>query len=529
MVSHTFEPTKTARAKFVKLDSSIIMRQIKETVANSGQVGVSPLERLSRSSSVMSFRKPDDRSTERALKSPAFKIRRNSATKIFPASSRSEYQLFGGSPQKDSSDATLGITSTRFRPAVYDTPQTTEAADAASGPLSFSFAALNDERQKVRRVFPEFKVQGLKDFSRYPLESLDPGWDPRIDYNFLIKDHPRALSRFTTEKGQVVWRPCTVLHYDKETHEFTIVWDKEDGAAQNSAADTELSPVQVPKRFAFSREVIRAKMLDQKKFLVQHPTALLPESQEPEQKVLTKKVRKLNLILHGESIPEQETIRKESFTARCLNLLSLSLKDAILHDKPAPDVRVLFPSSSLERIRIKGGLSFEQMETAVDEILDCFMTNVVEFYVQYHEVQRLEDFQAKFRCGLGAGAHAVDVASMNILSFVEHINEEYIEDETLTTKDSRENWAVSHSENERGLVFSRYSRPFIGFLRQQKAGADMGLALRHSVSSYLGLNADELASNTTSGGPNETNTSTRKMSRKHSMENVVLPRECRFI
>ena len=514
-IVHTFEPVVSVQRKHLKLDSSQVMRQIRDSKPTDALLHTS-LEPLTRSSST------------KRLQSPQYQLNRSSTLKEAKLTARSEYQLMLSNPQLKNlpklptnlSQRRASLSARMSDKSPLSEETLTTSHHVVGGGQSRD---LDEEVEKVREVYPDFRIQGLKDFSKYPLERLDPGWDPRIDYGYVIRDHPKALSRFTNKDGEVIWMPCTVTKYDKETHEFTIVWDQVEPQEEHRPR---LPQLKQPKLLPFSKEAIRARFAAADKSQSEAASDPLFESRAPEKKTLTKKVRKLNLVLHGESISEQESIRHAALAARSVNLLSLSLKDAILHDKPAPEVRILFPSSCLERIRQKGRLSYEEMQSEVEDILDSYSTNLMQFYVEYHKIERLEDFENQFKCSINKRWQSINVSEMNILSIHEHINEEYIEDETLVHNQTDFHPQSKENHLNRGeLKFSRYSRPFIGYSRKTKEGDNIPSILKQSIAEYLSLgNLTD-----TTDPPKLQDMSSRKLSRKQSIETAILPRDCKSL
>lgn len=142
-------------------------------------------------------------------------------------------------------------------------------------------------------VFPEFKVNHLKDYQAFPLEKFDPHLDAHFNYEHYIQTHQDAHSRWLNLDGSVSWEACWVNDYHPATCEFTIRW---------------------------------------------------------KHNLKTKKVKRMNIAFEGQVIEDFENRRKSILMSRHSHLVALSLRDAALSLETVPPCRVIYSTDQLQRI-----------------------------------------------------------------------------------------------------------------------------------------------------------------------------------
>jgi hypothetical protein len=202
------------------------------------------------------------------------------------------------------------------------------------------FADYLRDASRIMAIFPEFRINRLKDYRKHPLENYDDTFDPKLDYQHMIKTKSEGYSRWVSLDGSISWLPCTILDYSPESREFTIQWKNE------------------------SKEI--------------------------------KRVKRLNLLFEGESQSHFEDLRLKANMNRCMHLLSESLKEYTLSRETVPSCRILFPYSQLERIIGKTNLrkrsDMPAMEPIIEEVLDDYMVSIMVFFIRYSIRDSLEEF-----------------------------------------------------------------------------------------------------------------------------------------
>lgn len=145
------------------------------------------------------------------------------------------------------------------------------------------------------------KIKSLRDYHQYPLTVFDSDYDSSFNYEYFVKTHRKAKSRWLFLDGRVEWKDCIVEEYHPDSKEFTISWvDMDDSSGQ------------------------------------------VYKSQ--------KRVSRMNLLFEGEDINSLELKREQADKTRCMHLLSKALKNAALFQETIPPMRVIFKADLLHRI-----------------------------------------------------------------------------------------------------------------------------------------------------------------------------------
>ena len=196
------------------------------------------------------------------------------------------------------------------------------------------------QADKISSVFPEFRVNKIKDFESLPLEKFNPHLDPHTNLDYFILKNPEAQSRWYNPDGSIGWRECWVSDYDPGSKEFTVRWKNN---------------------------------------------------------MKTKKVRKMNLHFACEDQKEFNVQRQAAIVSRSTYLLDTALRDSALSKMSVPPCRIFFNYAMLEKIVAKARLKNEDTHSStahLEQVFDEYLLNVVLFFVRFQIKEDLKQFLA---------------------------------------------------------------------------------------------------------------------------------------
>lgn len=206
-----------------------------------------------------------------------------------------------------------------------------------------TFDAFLHNFDRYSTMFEGFRVKGLQDYTAHPLEQFDTDLDMTIDIEYLLTKNNKARSRWALKDGTVNWRDCTIVAYNKQTHQFDIVWD---GIGTESK----------------------------------------------------KTVTRMNLLFPGEDPYNLEVRRVKANVVRCMYLLEGSLRNQLLTKEMLEKCKLYFSYKNFKHIMENSRIdsqTFNQSDflcTFLLEVFDEYAIEILRFFVDYKTSDNYETF-----------------------------------------------------------------------------------------------------------------------------------------
>ena len=195
------------------------------------------------------------------------------------------------------------------------------------------FDNLIKEFNKIKSLIPDYKIEDISDFNKYPLDIYDRQMMPVPNMEYFVgANNLVGMSRWIEKNGNIEWRQCYIHAYDHSKQVFTIQW-------------------------------------------IDHPSK--------------KQVKRMNLILPHEDVRSFEVRRLFSNLNRFTHLMDISLRNRIFSRDILSKCKVYISYERFKHIISRSKIDDKEIGdiSYIQHIYDEYVYSILQFYIQYKTSQ----------------------------------------------------------------------------------------------------------------------------------------------